>query len=67
MKTLKIFLSNNGWEYQSTVILTYKDKYETKKTLEYACDSEGNSAPNEVILDGEYIITFDEGFEIQGE
>lgn len=65
MKTLYLLVSNNGWEYHSHVSLTYKDKYETKITdPEVFRDSMGNPAPNVVILDGVYEVTFDEGFEI---
>lgn len=65
MKTLKILLSSNGWEYADIVSLTYKESFETKATeMHRFRDSEGNPAPNQVILDGEYVVTFDEGFEI---
>tara|TARA_R110000868_G_C10657358_1_gene745523 strand:+ start:150 stop:356 length:207 start_codon:yes stop_codon:yes gene_type:complete len=66
MKTLKILVSSNGWEYHGPVTLTYKDIYETTQSNQdsYFKDSEGNPAPNQVILDGIYTITFDEGFEV---
>lgn len=65
MKKLKILLSSNGWEYADIVTLTYKEKYETTATEQHRFrDSEGNPAPNQVTLDGEYTVTFDEGFEV---
>lgn len=65
MKLLKIRVSSNGWEYCDVVTLTYKNDYITKSTdNERYRDSEENPAPNQIILDSEYVITFEEGFEI---
>jgi hypothetical protein len=66
MKTLKIIVSSNGWEYAHVVTLTYKHSYETKITEPKwpKNDSNGNPAPDQVVLDGEYVITFDEAFEV---
>ena len=67
MKTLKIIVSSNGWEYSGLVIFTYKNSFTTFRTSDYPRDSLGNPAPNGIILDDVYKIEFDEGFEILDE
>lgn len=64
MKKITLIVANNGWEYNSIVKLTYKDSYKTERVSEYAKDSMGDPAPDKIILDGEYEIEFDEGFEL---
>jgi hypothetical protein len=67
MKTLKILVSSNAWEYSKLVTFVYKNNFTTFRTSIYAKDSEGNFAPNGIILDDTYKIEFDEGFEILDE
>jgi hypothetical protein len=64
MKTLRILVSQNGWEYSGLVTLNYYQKYELKRSHENSYDSEGKECPDTIVLDSIYAIGFDEGIEV---
>lgn len=61
MKKLRLFVSQNAWEYTGIVDISYKDEY-IFDNKELRIDSEGNPTPDTIIVDG-VTIMFDEGFE----
>lgn len=63
-KSLSLLVSSNGWEYSGLVKISYNENYKTKRSYETSLDSEGQEAPDTIILDDSIIITFDEGFEV---
>ena len=64
MKTLKLLVSSNGWEYSNFYKITYKDTIKFKRTHEFSNDSKGNDCCDTVVIDNSIIIEFDEGFEV---
>ena len=61
MKKIRLFVSQNGWEYIGIVDISYENEVLFNNTEDYR-DSIGDPTPNVIIVDG-VSLEFDEGFE----
>lgn len=61
MNKLKLFLSQNNWEYTGIVNIKHEQEYLFDNTKPFL-DIMGEPTPNVIVVDG-VRIEFDEGFE----